>query len=348
MTGVARHGGNLENLTATPPAGTSKNVPGAFHTVVLADEVCRALAPALAFGPDRPGAPVLVDATCGSGGHSLALVRASHPDLVILIDRDPAALAQTAETLREVDCSLRFVHAPFSKIGQVLESHGVSNVAAIVADLGVSSHQLDTPDRGFSFQAEGPLDMRMDPTSGTPAGELIESLDAEALSRILREYGEEPEATRIAAAIVAARPRTTRSLAAVVEASMSARRRRQLARRIHPATRTFLALRIYVNRELEELEAFLEDAPELLVVGGRLAVITFHSLEDRRVKRRMRLLTDRSSVPAGVPLREVQLPMPAFRIPSEFRGGKTPEHDELARNPRSRSARLRVLERCAQ
>lgn len=291
---------------------------------------------------------MLVDATCGSGGHSLALIRASHPDMVILIDRDPAALAQARETLRAVDCSLRFVHAPFSSIAQVLESHGVSNVAAIVADLGVSSHQLDTPDRGFSFQAEGPLDMRMDPTTGIPAAELLESLDAQALSRILRDYGEEPEATRIAAAIVAARPRTTRALAAVVERSMSARRRRQLARRIHPATRTFLALRIYVNRELEQLDAFLDDAPELLVVGGRLAIITFHSLEDRRVKRRMRTLTERSGVPSGVPLPETQLPMPAFHIPSEFRGGRTPTDEELARNPRSRSARLRVLERCTQ
>lgn len=313
---------------------------------MLADQVCRALAPALATGPDRQQAPVLVDATCGSGGHSLALVRASQLDMVILIDRDPAALAQAAETLREVDCSLRFAHAPFSSIGEVLESHGLSNVAAIVADLGVSSHQLDTPDRGFSFQTEGPLDMRMDPTSGIPAAELLESLDAQALSRILREYGEEPDATRIAAAIVAARPRTTRALAAVVETSMTAHRRRQLARRIHPATRTFLALRIYVNRELEQLDAFLDAAPELLVVGGRLAIITFHSLEDRRVKRRMRLLSDRSSVPSGVPLPEAELPIPAFRVPPEFRGGKTPEPDEVARNPRSRSARLRVLERC--
>jgi 16S rRNA (cytosine1402-N4)-methyltransferase len=291
---------------------------------------------------------VLVDATCGAGGHSLALIRASHPDMVILIDRDPAALARASETLREVDCSLRFVHAPFSAIAQVLDNHGVSSVSAIVADLGVSSHQLDTPERGFSFQTEGPLDMRMDPTSGPPAAELLESLDAQALARILRDFGEEPDATRIAAAIVAARPRTTRSLATAVEAAMSARRRRQLGARIHPATRTFLALRIYVNRELEQLDAFLEDAPELLVVGGRLAIITFHSLEDRRVKRRMRLLSERSEVPPGVPLPEAQLPTPAFCIPPELRGGRTPTEEELARNPRSRSARLRVLERCTQ
>ena len=207
--------------------------------------------------------------------------------------------------------------------------------------------QLDQAQRGFSFRGDGPLDMRMDPTQGRTAAELLAEIDEASLTRILREYGEEPEARRIAAAVVAARPTTTGALAEVVSAAVSGRQRRKLGTRIHPATRTFQALRIEVNDELRQLDRFLEDAPSLLVVGGRLAVITFHSLEDRRVKRRFRALGQPAAPPAHVPLRADELPAPRFVVPRAFSGGVTAGPEEIESNPRARSARLRVLERCA-
>jgi 16S rRNA (cytosine1402-N4)-methyltransferase len=188
--------------------------------------------------------------------------------------------------------------------------------------------------------------MRMDSSRGPTAAEVLQELDAQELARILREYGEEPDARRIADALVARRPRTTAELADVVTAAMTARQRRALGKRIHPATRTFMALRIHVNRELEELDRFLDRAPRLLMVGGRLAVISFHSLEDRRVKRAMRELSRPPHVPPHLPVRDRDLPRPKFRLPKGYASGVTPDASELAENPRSRSARLRVIERC--
>lgn len=318
-----------------------------FHTPVLAREVCEALLPAL--GPTSDAAAgTLVDATCGGGGHILALAESGASlRQVVAFDRDADALAHAARRLEGLDCPLRMFHAPFSSLAEKLNEAGTAAVGAIIADLGVSSHQLDAVERGFSFRGDAPLDMRMDQSRGVPLAERLSELDAPALADVLRRYGEEPDASRIAAAIVAAAPKRTSELAAVVEAAMSAPQRRRLGRRIHPATRTFQALRIWLNDELGELERFLADAPELLVVGGRLGIITFHSLEDRCVKRRFRALSQRPAETVRVPIPEAELPPLRFGIPKGWANGRVAAADEIDANPRARSARLRVLERFA-
>ncbi len=313
----------------------------ARHVPVLEREVCRALAPALA----DVGAGVLVDATCGMAGHTRALLACTRPRLVIGFDRDPVALAIAREHLADAPCEVRLVDAPFSSLAEQLRAQGIDEVAAILADLGVSSLQLDEGPRGFSWREDAPLDMRMDPRHGLSAADVIAAIDVAELARILRDYGDEPEAQRIAKAIVKARPRTTFALAELVGAAMSAPARRKLGMRIHPATRTFQALRIHVNDELGELDRLLADAPELLGLGGRLAVISFHSLEDRRVKRRFAQLASPPHVPTHVPLRADELPRPHFIVPEGWSRGATAADDEIANNPRARSARLRVLER---
>jgi 16S rRNA (cytosine1402-N4)-methyltransferase len=325
-----------------------------YHLPVLVAEVLAALLPPLrrhaaAAAAGRPEIPVLVDCTCGGGGHTEALLRALLAEYpagapaprCLALDRDPEALAHARERLPDVE----FVHAPFSQLAAVLERAGVATASAILADLGVSSHQLDTAERGFSFQTDAPLDMRMDPTRGPTLAELLTTLDVGELTRILRELGEEPDAARIARGIVAARPQTTRQLGDVVRASMSAPRLRQIGLRIHPATRTFQALRIHLNRELDELDRLLVDAPARLAVGGRLGIISFHSLEDRRVKQSFARLARVDAPPAGIPILAADLPRPRFAVPDPFRHGLTPGDAELAVNPRSRSSRLRVLER---
>jgi 16S rRNA (cytosine1402-N4)-methyltransferase len=322
-------------------------VPTRAHTPVLVREVREALAPAVQGAKARATEAVFVDATCGFGGHALALVRASRPTLVVLVDRDPSALSAAATLLSGESCPVTTVHSRFSRIAQILAERRISRVAAILADLGVSSYQLDTATRGFSFSDQGPLDMRMDPTCGATAADLLGSMDEEELARVLRDYGEEPDAARIARAVVKARPRTTCALAATIETAMSPRERERLRGRIHPATRSFQAIRMLVNDEPNELDALLRDGPELLARGGRLAVITFHSLEDRPVKRRFRSLAEGAKIPAGVPVRHEDLPPPRFCIPPGYRSGMTPDESERERNIRSRSARMRVLERCA-
>jgi 16S rRNA (cytosine1402-N4)-methyltransferase len=336
---------------------------GARHVSVLVQEVCDALAPCFP-GPDEPPAGIWVDATAGGAGHTLAMLARTRPQRAILFDHDPRALAIAHERLRDAPCPVELVGASFSTLTEHLTKLGVTGpqgdqpsggrprddqsqprIAAILADLGVSSFQLDEAQRGFSMRADAPLDMRMDPTRGPTLAEALADLDAPTLTGILREYGEEPDARRIAEAIVIARPRTTLELANAVTNAMSARQRRRLGLRIHPATRTFMALRIHLNRELDELDRFLEQAPELLTVGGRLAVISFHSLEDRRVKQRMRQLGRAPSLPSQIPLTERELPRPRFTIPRGYSSGVTPTEEEIERNPRSRSARLRVLER---
>ena len=198
---------------------------------------------------------------------------------------------------------------------------------------------------GFRFARDAPLDMRMDRSCGQPLAERLAELDAQSLADILRRYGEEPDASRIAQAIVRAAPTRTAELASVVESAMSAPQRRRLGKRIHPATRTFQALRIWLNEELTELDGFLAAAPELLVIGGRLGVITFHSLEDRRVKRRFRSLSERPEIPRRVPLLESELAPARFAIPKGWGTGRVARADEIESNPRARSARLRILER---
>lgn len=321
------------------------------HQPVLVQEVVSALLPALT----APGA-LLVDCTAGGGGHLAALWAAASPAnptlRALALDRDPAALAAARARLTELhgpaglpEGACRFVHAGFAELAEVLRATESPAPAAILADLGVSSHQLDTPARGFSFQADAPLDMRMDPSRGPTLAEALTGLSEPELTRILRDYGEEPDAHRIARAVLAARPQTTGQLGEVVRAAMSAPRLRQIGLRIHPATRTFQALRIFLNDELGQLDTLLADAPALLARGGRLAIITFHSLEDRRVKQAFAARARAAQPPAGVPLAAADLPRPDYAVPHDLRHGATPGDAELAHNPRSRSSRLRVLER---
>ncbi len=304
-----------------------------LHVPVLCDAIVELLTPA------APG--LLVDATLGMAGHSAALLDAAPGFRLLGIDRDPAAIELARERLGGFGKRVRLVCARFSQLPQVLEQVGEEAPAAIVADLGCSSLQLDTAERGFSFRNEAPLDMRMG-REGPTAAELVERLDAEELMRILWDYGEERRARAIARAIVEGRRHkpieTTRDLVEIVVSVLGPGRRG----RVHPATRTFQALRIAVNDELGELERFLEPAITSLRPGGRLAVIAFHSLEDRIVKHTMRRLEGRCTCPPDVPVCRcgaTQLVRPLTRRPIR------PGAGEIEVNPRSRSARLRAVER---
>ncbi len=317
------------NEETLPPAGP-------IHRPVLLGEVVRALRP-------RPGS-VLVDATVGAGGHAEALLDAVEGrGRVYGIDRDPRALAYATERLLHFGRQFVPVRGNHRDLVTLLNQAGCFAVDGIVADLGVSSLQLDDAERGFSFRADGPLDMRMDPESGQPAWRLLEELSEEEIGDIIRRYGEERQARRIARAIVRRREsepfRTTRQLAELVAHVAGPRAR---ARRIHPATRTFQALRIAVNDELSGLGAFVDDAVSLLRPGGRLAVLAFHSLEDRQVKNAMRALAQRCICPPGLPVcgcgRENLVKLVTHRP-------IRPTESEVEENPRSRSARLRVVER---
>lgn len=309
----------------------SRTAPAFEHRTVLRD----ATVEQLAVGPGGRW----LDGTLGGGGHSEAILEASSPDgTVVGLDRDPAALAAARARLARFGDRFLALHGRFGDMLALVgpgSPHWQGPFDGIVLDLGVSSPQLDHADRGFSFQQPGPVDMRMDPTRGESAAELLARIDEAELVDILRRYGEEPRARRIARALLADQPfRDTVHLARVVESSSGYRRSRT-----HPATRTFQALRIAVNDELGELERGLDAATELLRPGGRLAVISFHSLEDRVVKHRFRTLAG-----IGAPTDAYGQPLeaPAFRLVTR-RGLSGREHD--ADNPRSRSARLRVLER---
>ena len=285
---------------------------------------------------------VYVDATFGRGGHSrMILARLSPRGTLIAIDRDPQAAAAAATM---DDRRFHFVHTRFSRLSATLHSLGIVQVHGLLLDLGVSSPQIDDPARGFALRGDGPLDMRMDPTQGDTAAQWLASATYEELLRVIRDYGEERFAAPIAKAIVARREAgqpivTTGDLAAVVAGAIPRRNRRDPTQ--HPATRTFQALRIHVNQELEELPLVLEQAMELLAKGGRLVAISFHSLEDRIVKR----FIDRHAHPerelARLPVRDVDLPQPTLRAVRRLR----PDAAEAAANPRARSAVMRVAER---
>jgi 16S rRNA (cytosine1402-N4)-methyltransferase len=269
------------------------------------------------------------DATLGVGGHSRAILERSGTGRLVGLDRDAEILEVAKQTLAPFGDRARFAHARFSQIRSVLEQAQALPLDGCMADLGVSSVQLDQADRGFSFRRSGPLDMRMDRTGGETVAELLQRIDEEELVQILRDLGEERFARRIAANVVRSRGelKTTADLSNLVARSVP---RRESGK--DPATRAFQALRIAVNQELLELERFLQDAPECLKPGGRLVVISFHSLEDRMVKRRFRALA--GPQPSGEP---------GFRILTKHVVTATDE--ELANNPRSRSAKLRALER---
>ena len=307
-----------------------------FHRPVLLDKVIEALAP-------RPDA-ILVDCTLGAGGHAEGLLACLGPrGRLYGIDRDHVALQiATRRLIQDVD---RFVplHGRLEDLPELIRSAGAFAVDGIVADLGVSSMQLDDPERGFSFREDGPLDMRMDPSEGRTAADLLAAVPELELRRILHMYGEERLAGPIARAIVrrrAERPFTrTRDLADVVAATLGPRARKY---RIHPATRTFQAIRIAVNDEIEGLDRFVTDAVSVLRKGGRLAVIAFHSLEDRAVKHAMRGLAHRCTCPPGLPVCACGRENIVRLVTSK---PIRPTDGEVADNPRARSARLRVVER---
>ena len=285
------------------------------------------------------GNGVYVDCTFGRGGHSREiLARLGRRGHLIALDRDPAAIAVRGGI---DDGRLELVHQSFSGLRDVLHARGVAQVDGILLDLGVSSPQLDEAARGFSFRADAPLDMRMDTSRGRTAAEWLASADEHEIKEVIRNYGEERFAKQIAAAIVAARTggvvATTRELAGIVAKSVRTREPGQ-----HPATRTFQALRIHVNQELEELTAVLPQCVAALAPGGRLVAISFHSLEDRIVKRFLRGESQPPQLPSRLPLRAAELPRPALSLVGKI---QRPAHDEIAANPRARSAVMRIAER---
>ena len=308
------------------------------HISVMCAEAMHWLVP-------KPGGHYL-DATLGLGGHTQKILELTQGQAFVLgLDRGEAALSQAKIRLAQYKDAVTFVHASFQYFEAALATVGWSQVDGILADLGVSSLQLDTPERGFSFLHEGPLDMRMDPDAGgISAAQLVNRASYARLRQIIWTYGEEPMAGRIARAITLAREKksitTTLELAQIVAGAYPAKRR-ALARN-HPATKTFQALRIEVNNELEEIEVFLKRAMTFLAPGGRLVVISFHSLEDRVVKQSFRRESSGCLCPREYPLctcghqKQVRLP---------FRKPLTPSAEEQRSNSRSRSAKMRVAER---
>jgi len=304
----------MENLP-DPQANTS------WHRAALLQEAVTLLAPA-------PGMTI-VDCTIGSGGHSLAILPRLLPDgQLIAIDCDAQALALARQRLTEFHPRVQFIHDNFRHLPEILKRLGVSAVHGILADLGLSSFHVDQAERGFSFLKEGPLDMRMDQRLATTAASLIQRLSERELAELIQTYGEERWARRIARRIVDARTRqpirTTTQLARLVVEAIPAKTHHQ---RIHPATRTFLALRLAVNEELACLEGLLKALPDVLMPGGRAVIIAFHSLEDRLVKRAFQ-----HGAKAGVFRMLTKKPI-------------RPGAPEVAENPRARSARLRAVER---
>ena len=282
---------------------------------------------------------VYVDCTFGRGGHSREILsRLGSRGRLIALDRDPDAVKAGAAI---ADPRFTIVHAPFSRLGALLEERGTERVDGILLDLGVSSPQLEEGERGFSFRVDAPLDMRMDTSRGVTAAQWLASAPEREIREVIKNYGEERFAKQIAAAIVAARARgalaTTRQLAALVAEAVPTREPRQ-----DPATRTFQAIRIHVNQELEELSLVLPQCVERLAPGGRLVVISFHSLEDRIVKRVLRQHATADAPPPRVPVRARDIAAPRLRLIGR---AQRPEASEVAANPRARSAVMRVAER---
>lgn len=303
------------------------------HLPVMPAEVLSYLAP-------RPGG-IYLDGTVGGGGHAAQILEASSPDgLLIGFDRDPEALRAATERLAPYGSRVRLVQRNFVTLTETLTEMGVTAIDGILLDLGVSSYQLDTGERGFSFQQDAPLDMRMDPSSGETAADLVNGLPERELARIIREYGEERWAVRIAAFIVKARAtapiETTLQLVDIIKGAIP---RAKWEERLHPATRTFQALRIAVNRELESLDEGLAAGVRLLNRDGRVVVISFHSLEDRIVKHSFRQLAQGCICPKSLP-RCVCNNRPQLQVLTgkPVMAGEA----EVAANPRARSARLRA------
>jgi 16S rRNA (cytosine1402-N4)-methyltransferase len=307
------------------------------HAPVLLDRVVALLAPAL----DRPDA-VLVDCTLGLGGHTEAVLQRCEHASVIGIDRDPRALELASERLAGFGTRFVAAHAVYDEIEDVLVRHGRSHADAVLFDLGVSSMQLDVRERGFAYAEDAPLDMRMDPTTGPTAADLLNTATAAELTRVLREYGEEKFASRIAGAVVRRREErpftTSADLVELLYATIPAPARRTGG---HPAKRTFQALRMEVNDELAVLRRAVPAALASVGVGGRVVVESYHSLEDRLVKRAFTAVT-RLDVPPDLPFVPEGME-PAFRAVT--RGAEQADEHEITENPRAASVRLRAVER---
>lgn len=300
------------------------------HATVLLDEAVAALQ----VQPEG----VYVDCTFGRGGHSrLILQRLGAHGRLIALDKDPMAIA-AAQAIS--DARFQIVHSGFEHLGAVLRELGVGKVDGVLLDLGVSSPQLDDAQRGFSFRFDAPLDMRMDTSRGETAAQWLATVDESLLAEVIGGYGEERFARKIARALVAARKETpiltTRQLSEIVAQNVHSREPGK-----NPATRTFQAIRIYINRELEELESVLPQCMDSLKVGGKMAVISFHSLEDRIVKRFMRDMAQGDKFPRNLPIRAADIPQGMIKLVGK---AVHASDQELADNPRARSAVLRVAE----
>jgi 16S rRNA (cytosine(1402)-N(4))-methyltransferase len=321
---------------------SADNMAGSGHVPVMLGRVMSLLAPALADPGPGERDPVYVDATLGLGGHAEALLQA-HPRLRLVgLDRDTTALERSRERLAPFGGRVTLAHAVYDELPRVLSELRIDAVDGVLFDLGVSSPQLDEAERGFAYSHDAPLDMRMDQTRGMTAAEVVNTYSAEDLARILRVYGEERYARRVATAIARERERepftSTRRLADVVRTAIPAATRRTGG---NPAKRTFQALRIEVNAELSTWERALPAALDALPVGGRVVVLSYHSLEDR-ITKRVLAAAAADTTPPGLP---VPLPdrEPRFRLLT--RGAEQPSDDEITTNPRAASARLRAAER---
>jgi 16S rRNA (cytosine1402-N4)-methyltransferase len=310
---------------------------GPGHRPVMTDRVLALLAPAL-----QPEGSVMVDATLGRAGHASALL-SQHPGLTLIgVDADDAAIEESRELLAPYAGRVTLVQARYDAIGEILAGLGCPSVNGVLFDLGVSSPQLDDPGRGFAYSRDAPLDMRMDRTGPLTAADVVNTYSAARLAQVLREYGEERFARRIADAVVRERSKTpltsTMRLSEIVRDSIPAPARRSGG---NPAKRTFQALRIEVNGELEALRLALPVALGALAVGGRIVVLAYHSLEDRAVKRALAAAAA-DTTPLGLPV-QLAGSRPRFRLLT--RGAERPSAAELAANPRAASARLRAAER---
>jgi len=311
----------------------ANTVPGMLHRTVLLDEAVDALDLA---GPRADG--IYIDGTFGRGGHSrLILSRLGAHGRLIAFDKDLQAIA-TAQQVTDPRFSI--VHDSFATMGSALAAQGITHVDGILLDLGISSPQVDDAARGFSFRNDGPLDMRMDTTRGISAAEWIATATEQQLEKVIRDYGEERFAFQIAKAIVARRAvepiSSTRQLAAIVADAVKTREKGK-----DPATRTFQAVRIFINQELEDLEAGLRQAYDALAPGGIMAVISFHSLEDRMVKQFLASKAKVEQPDRRLPIRAADLPQPLMKLITKTK----PSDQEVEANPRARSAVLRVAER---
>jgi 16S rRNA (cytosine1402-N4)-methyltransferase len=307
-----------------------------FHTPVMLEKVLQSLR-------CKPGG-IYVDGTLGGGGHARAILENTAPDgLLIGIDRDDDALLESEKRLQPFGQRKILIKGNFADIGEILTNLNIRKVDGILLDLGVSSHQLDTADRGFSFSLDAPLDMRMDQSSRYSAYDLVNLSPEKELRQVIRDYGEEPMAGRIARAISAKRAsapiRTTIELADVV---CRAVRRQGVRKKVHPATRTFQAIRIAVNQELSNLPTAIDAGIDQLGQGGRFSIISFHSLEDRIVKETFRSWEGRCQCPPGMPVCQCQR---EAKLRVLTRKPLRPEADESETNPRVRSARLRTAEK---